>query len=117
MNNNQETWQERFDVLLNDYFITKESGIDEIKSFISQEIDTVSKVSYLQGYKDAGKINIDGEVVKNGRVGTYEDGVRDTVKEILKMKTSIVTCYDEHIEVVTDFSLETYAKEKGIDLT
>ena len=91
MQNNETNWEDKFDTLLQDYFISKESGIKEIKSFISQEIEK----SYQKGREYT--LEEVEKVIKEKAILKTEDKVvdiaillfsEDILQQINKMKTN-----------------------------
>lgn len=94
MQNNEINWEDKFDTLLQDYFISKESGIKEIKSFISQEIEK----SYQRGREEGRGENlsttesitetleIPKTIINTLRLQTLEE-----VERVIKEKASLKT--------------------------
>ena len=82
MQNNETNWEDKFDTLLQDYFISKESDIKEIKSFISQE----KQKSCQKGKEERERETVDERVWRCVRNETLEE-----VEKVIKEKASIKT--------------------------
>jgi len=58
-------WEKKFELLLKDYFISKESGVNELKGFIRMNIQLESDKAYRRGERDMKEGIIDAIVNMN----------------------------------------------------